>query len=84
MKKNLLCPQLHIWRKLYVVLEQARDQANDPKIPSPPSVFTMQGWMLSDDLHKQKRWQETCIWAEQHGFLHLIPEIADDEWYDGE
>jgi hypothetical protein len=84
MKKDFICPQLHIWRQVYVVLEQARDEANDPDIPLPPSVFNMQGWMLSDDQHKQKRWRETCAWAEQHGFLHLIPEIPEEEWYDGE
>jgi len=40
--------------------------------------------MLSDDRQKQQRWTETRTWAEQHGFLHLIPALADDEWYDGE
>ena len=84
MKKEYLCPQLHIWRQVYVVLEQARDRTGDPSMPLPPSVFNMQGWMLSDDLQKQQRWQATRAWAKQYGFLHLIPELSDDEWYEGE
>lgn len=84
MKKEQLCPQLHIWRQVFVVLEQAREQAGDAAMPMPPLVFNMQGWMLSDDRQKQQRWTETRAWAEKHGFLNLIPEFADDEWYDGE
>ncbi|MFC1591471.1 hypothetical protein ACFL43_02995 [Thermodesulfobacteriota bacterium] len=76
-----LCPQLHLWRQIYSILEEAQQQPGDDGLPPPPPVFNMQGWMLSTDTQKQQRWEATRTWAREHGLDHLIPEIADDEYY---
>jgi len=83
MERQVLCPQLHVWRKIYAVLEEAYEQVGRAGT-APPLVFNMQGWQLSGDVQKKERWEALVSWAAGHGFAHLIGELSPDEWYDGE
>jgi hypothetical protein len=69
MEEKPLCPLLHCWRQIYVSLEEARARAGNPDVPPPPIVFNMQGWMLSSDAEKSRRWEGTVAWARTHGFF---------------
>ena len=84
MEKKPLCPQLLVWRQMYTVMEEACRRAGDAGMPLPPPVFNMQSWSLSTDAQKQQRWAATRVWAEQYGFEHLIEELSDDDFYDGD
>jgi len=78
-----ICPQLYLWRQIYTSLSEAREQAGNTAIPMPPQVFNMQGWLLSTEANKHNRWKLTLDWAAEHGFSHVIPELAGDDWYEG-
>jgi len=78
-----ICPQLYLWRPIYTSLCEARDQSGNTDIPMPPQVFNMQGWMLSTDENKLKRWRATIAWAAEYGFSHVIPELCEQDWYEG-
>ena len=82
MSEQRICPQLYLWRQIYTSLAEARDAAGGD-IPVPPQVFNMQGWMLSSDENKRNRWQATVEWACEHGFSDAIPEIIEEDWYEG-
>jgi hypothetical protein len=84
METKPLCPQLLVWRQIYVVLEEAFRQAGVAGMPPPPPVFNMQNWAMSTFAHKQQRWAETRAWAEQYGFKHLIAQLSDNDFYDGD
>lgn len=78
-----ICPHLHLWRQIYASLCEAREQAGAEDMPMPPQVFNMQGWLLSNDANKKNRWNATIAWAVQNGFKQLIPDLEDQDWYDG-
>ena len=80
---ELKCPQLYVWRQIYTSLAEAREQSGDASIPMPPQVFNMQGWMLSSDENKQNRWNATIDWAAEHGFSDAIPDLSEQDWYEG-
>lgn len=46
-------------------------------------LLILGGWAASSDRDKATRWRQTITWAEQHGCVHLIPELRDDEKYGG-
>jgi len=83
MSAQPICPQLYLWRQIYTSLSEAREQAGIMTIPMPPQVFNMQGWLLSTEANKRNRWKSTLDWAAEHGFSHVIPELAGDDWYEG-
>ena len=83
MSEQPLCPQLYLWRQIYTSLSEARDLADSKDLPMVPQVFNMQGWMLSTDENKRKRWEATLVWADEYGFKDVIPELSSDEWYEG-
>ena len=83
MSQQHLCPQLYLWRQIYTSLSEARQAAGNMDIPMPPQVFNMQGWMLSSDENKRNRWQATVEWAAKYGFSDAIPEIIEEDWYEG-
>ena len=79
MPKNFICPLSFAWNSIYKILCDACQKI--PGIPKPPVPLVLDGWHLSSDLLKQLRWQETLIWAAQHGLEHLIPEFTPDQIY---
>ena len=84
MEKQPICPQLHMWRQLYVTLEEAYHAAGAAGMPPPPPAYNMQAWELSSDAQKQQRWEATQEWARQYGFSHLLDMLGPGEYYDGD
>ncbi len=78
-----ICPQFIIWRRIFATLDEAWRKSGDKENP-PPNVFNFQGWAKSNDEMKHELWEKTLSWAEKNGFGNLIPELTDDDIFDGD
>ena len=81
MKDRFICPQPSIWNDIYQKLLDAHSTSGDPSIPPPPVPLILAAWWGTPALFKTVRWNETVAWAEEYGFIHLIPELSDEESY---
>lgn len=84
MSDQYICPRFIIWRRIFAILDDAWRKRIDPEMPPPPNVFNFQGWTKSSLQKKQELWEKTRDWARKNGFFDLIPELYDDDMYDGE
>lgn len=75
MDEQFICPFPWKWSGIYDKLHQAWIERSDEEVPEPPHLLPA----LSDDRHRQERWQETVEWAETYGFE--IPPLSEDEKY---
>lgn len=58
--------------------EAEEGEAREPiieEIPEPPHLLPA----MTNDAHRQERWQDTVEWAEKYGFV--IPPMSEDEKY---
>ena len=83
MSSNQICPQFIIWRRIFAILDETWRKKSDKGNP-PPNVFNFQGWTKSSNEKKKKLWEETLNWAENNGFAELIPELYEDDMFDGD
>lgn len=74
-----ICPMPIIWRDIHERLLAAT--AHDPRIPRPPVPLILAGWVYTNDIDKQTRWNDTMQWARQWGLSHLIPPLEPDMMY---
>ena len=84
MSEKPICPRFIIWRRIFAILDDAWRKADNSDIPRPPNVFNFQGWTKSDLEKKQLLWRETLSWAEKNGFSEIIPELTEDDIFDGD
>lgn len=75
MDEQFICPFPWKWSSIYEKLHREWTERADEEIPEPPHLLPA----ITNDAHRQERWQETIEWAETHGFE--IPPIAEDEKY---
>jgi len=83
MSKQALCPQFIIWRRIFATLDEAWRKSGDKENP-PPNVFNFQGWAKSSNERKKALWGKTLSWAEDNNFGELIPELYEDDLFDGD
>ena len=83
MSKQALCPQFIIWRRIFATLDEAWRKSGDKENP-PPNVFNFQGWAKSSNERKKELWGKTLFWAENNNFEELIPELYEDDLFDGD
>ena len=50
-------------------------------LPMPPIPLILAGWVFSNDREKKQRWDDTVIYAKQHGYTHLFEHLSDDSFY---
>lgn len=75
MDEQFICPFPWRWSSIYEKLHAEWLERNDEEIPEPPHLLPA----ITNDAHRQERWQATVEWAEEHGFT--IPPISEDEKY---
>lgn len=78
---TFICPQPLVWDSIHRTLREAWE-AGGKKGNPPPVPLILNGWVFTSDLDKQRRWQETLAWANEHSLAHLIPELAEGERYE--
>lgn len=83
MSIQIICPQPGVWNDIHKALLNAKKERGDSSIPDPPIPLILAGWWASSDEDKRERWINTLKWAEQYGFIHLIPKMTDGECYFG-
>ena len=83
MPSNKICPQFIIWRRIFAILDEAWRKTGDKENP-PPNVFNFQGWAKSSNERKKELWEKTLSWAKNNDFEELIPELYDDDLFDGD
>lgn len=75
MDEQFICPFPWRWSAIYEKLRSEWQERDDQAIPEPPLLLPP----ITNDAHRQERWQETVEWAEEHGFV--IPTLSEDEKY---
>ena len=75
-----VCPLPRVWHDIHMALCHAWQESGEPGEP-PPVPLILAGWAFSNDVDKQNRWRATLRWAEEHGFSHLIPPLAERDSY---
>ncbi len=83
MPSNKICPQFITWRRIFAILDEAWRKTGDKENP-PPNVFNFQGWAKSSNERKKELWEKTLSWAKNNDFEELIPELYDDDLFDGD
>jgi len=83
MSEQHICPRFIIWRRIFAILDEAWRKRTDPQIPPPPNVFNFQGWSKSSDQKKHAQWKKTLDWARTYGFFETIPELYEEDMFDG-
>ena len=83
MSEQHICPQFIIWRRIFAILDEAWRKTGIKENP-PPNVFNFQGWTKSNNKKKQELWEETLLWAQNNGFSNLVPELCDEDLFDGD
>ena len=83
MSSNQICPQFITWRRIFAILDEAWRKTGDKENP-PPNVFNFQGWAKSSNERKRELWEKTLSWAKNNDFEELIPELYDDDLFDGD
>ena len=77
---HFICPIPNVWNRVYSALCQAFKE-NDQITEKPPVALILGGWHATSDERKQERWIETVKWAENYDYLHLIPDLKENEQY---
>jgi hypothetical protein len=68
-----------LWQKIHRrLIESMRDSIASPP---PPIPLILAGWVFSNDLEKQQRWQETIAWAESHGCSEHVRDLPPSSMY---
>jgi hypothetical protein len=80
-KSAMVSPYPGPWNRCWQILCSARDKSGRD-IPPPPNPQVLNGWDCADET-KREVWQKTLDWADEYGYMHLIPDFPDDEIYDG-
>jgi hypothetical protein len=75
-----VCPVPLAWVRVHGLLRNAWEQDGRQGTP-PPTPLILGGWFHTNDVEKARRWRETCTWATENGYTHLIPDFAREEQY---
>ena len=75
MDEQFICPFPWKWSMIYEKLHREWAERADEEVPEPPHLLPA----MTNDAHRQDRWQETVEWAEQYSFE--IPVLSEDEKY---
>jgi hypothetical protein len=67
------------WHELHQRLVEAVEA--NPAIPPPPVPLILAGWVYSNDVEKQARWQATVAWAKRHGLTQFVDNIPEEHMY---
>ena len=66
-----ICPNPTAWYNCHKRLKRSAEAKQiDPR--SIPIPLILNGWMFSSDLERQRQWQDTVEWANQHGLGDLV------------
>ena len=74
-----ICPRPPVWAAIHERLVAASRGAT--AMPEPPRPLILAGWAATNDVEKQRRWQETLAWATRHGFSTLIGGLPRSSMY---
>ena len=83
MTDRLYCPQPRMWNEIYSKLLRAWESKNDGKIPKPPVPLILAAWWEVGLIQKHFRWLDTIKWAEDYGFIELIPNLKEEDLFFG-
>ena len=72
-----ICPQGWRWSSIYESLRTAWRESGNTDMEEPPHLLPPN----ASDMARKHRWEETLQWADEHGFMGLIPELPEDERY---
>ncbi len=91
MKHDFICPNPARWDEIYNDLCKAYEASTEKKLPytvveiynasGPPTPLILNGWVFTNDDDKQKRWQETLLWAEKNSLLYLTKVEEQDKYF---
>jgi hypothetical protein len=66
-----ICPFPRTWADAYEALLERWNEAAGGS-PGPPRPLILAGWAYSNDVDKQRRWQQTVQWARGRGWDDLV------------
>jgi hypothetical protein len=75
-----VCPFPSAWHAAHQRLEDAAAR-RDCTPPSLPSPLILTGWVITNDVEKMHRWNETVSWAETNGCRNVVDDIPEEQYY---
>lgn len=79
---DLPVPLPEDWARIHTELQKLRKQRNDANIPDPPVPLILAGAAFSTASEIRSRWSQLIDWANQHGFVAEMNNIAPAPEYD--
>jgi len=78
-----VCPNPKPWHKAYQRLCEYAERRGCAS-PAPPTPLVLGGWVGSNDVDKNCRWEETERWAANNGCSSILAGIPDTDFYQAE
>ena len=75
-----ICPKPIPWNDVFKCLKDySETHVCEPSHPPVPLILN--GWVYSNDIQKQERWQATVRWAARNGCDDLVERPSSDDFY---